>query len=53
MCTGAGNFECARSSIRPAKSFIVGVVVVALRVALMRGDAFDVSFYGGIECYRL
>lgn len=52
MCTGAGNFEYARS-IRPAKSFIFGVVVVALRVALMRGDAFDVSFYGGIECYRL
>lgn len=37
----------------PREKFYVGVVVVALRVALMRGDAFDVSFYGGIECYRL
>ena len=38
----------------PREKFCVGVVVVvAVRVALMRGDAFDVSFYGGIECYRL
>jgi hypothetical protein len=48
MCTGARNFEYARS-IR-AKSLIGGVV--ALRVNL-RGAAFDASFYGGIECYRL
>ena len=43
----AHNFWYARS-IR-AKSFVGGV---ALCVNL-RGDAFDASFYGGIEYYRL